>query len=60
MGIADAVARVGPTTPARARRLFDASVDPTDARNATVGSECRLSFFPADYSLRWWRGIIKG
>ena len=25
------VARVGPTTPTRARRLFDASVDPTDA-----------------------------
>jgi hypothetical protein len=29
-----AVARVGPTTPTRAGRLADASVDPTDARNA--------------------------
>jgi len=28
------VARVGPTTPTRARRPFDASVDPTEARNA--------------------------
>jgi hypothetical protein len=26
------VARVGPPTPTRARRLFDASVDPTEAR----------------------------
>jgi hypothetical protein len=26
-----ALARVGPTTPTRARRLFDASVDPTEA-----------------------------
>src|SRR5262249_17306472 len=30
------VARVGPTTPTRARRLYDASVDPTEARKATV------------------------
>ena len=30
------LARFGPTTPTRARRLADASVDPTDARNATV------------------------
>jgi hypothetical protein len=30
------VARVGPSTPTRARRLIDASVDPTDARNAPV------------------------
>ena len=29
------LARVGPTTPTRARRPFDASVDPTDARKAT-------------------------
>jgi hypothetical protein len=29
-------ARVGPTTPTRAGRLADASVDPTDARKATV------------------------
>jgi hypothetical protein len=27
------LARFGPTTPTRARRLADASVDPTDARN---------------------------
>jgi hypothetical protein len=31
-----ALARVGPTTPTRARRLYDASVDPTEARKATV------------------------
>jgi hypothetical protein len=30
------VARFGPTTPKRARRLADASVDPTDARYAKV------------------------
>jgi hypothetical protein len=30
------LARFGPTTPTRARRLADASVDPTDARKATV------------------------
>src|SRR5262249_49329129 len=30
------VARVGPTTPTRARRPFDASVDHTDAHKATV------------------------
>jgi hypothetical protein len=30
--------RFGPLTPTRARRLFDASVDQTEARNATVGS----------------------
>jgi hypothetical protein len=30
------LARVGPTTPTRARKLADASVDPTDARNAKV------------------------
>jgi hypothetical protein len=29
----DNLARFGPTTPKRARRLADASVDPTDARN---------------------------
>jgi hypothetical protein len=29
-------ARFGPTTPTRARRLADASVDHTDARKATV------------------------
>jgi hypothetical protein len=28
-----AVARFGPTTPTRARKLADASVDPTEARN---------------------------
>jgi hypothetical protein len=32
----DKVARVGPTTPKRAGRLADASVDPTEARKATV------------------------
>jgi hypothetical protein len=30
------LARVGPTTPTRAGRLADASVDQTDARKATV------------------------
>src|SRR5262249_6854972 len=30
------IARFGPTTPTRARRLADASVDPTEARNLTV------------------------
>ena len=30
----DEPARFGPTTPTRARRLADASVDPTDGRNA--------------------------
>jgi hypothetical protein len=30
------LARFGPTTPTRARRLADASVDPTDARCAKV------------------------
>ena len=31
------LARVGPTTPTRARRLADASVDPTAARNDILG-----------------------
>jgi hypothetical protein len=30
------LARVGPLTPTRARRLFDVSVDQTDARKATI------------------------
>ena len=30
------LARVGPTTPTRAARLADASVDPTEARNVLV------------------------
>jgi hypothetical protein len=34
--VESALARVGPTTPTRARRPFDASVDHTDARKATV------------------------
>jgi hypothetical protein len=34
--IAQELARVGPTTPTRARRPFDASVDPTEARNVPV------------------------
>src|SRR5262249_45071073 len=33
------VARFGPTTPTRASRPSDASVDPTDARNALVPSQ---------------------
>jgi hypothetical protein len=33
------VARFGPTTPTRARRLADASVDPTDARCGRVLNE---------------------
>jgi hypothetical protein len=32
------VARFGPTTPTRARRPLDASVDPTEARNANTGT----------------------
>jgi hypothetical protein len=32
-GVSEGNLRVGPTTPTRARRLADASVDPTDARN---------------------------
>jgi hypothetical protein len=31
------LARVGPTTPTRAGRLADASVDPTEARNDILG-----------------------
>ena len=34
----DDLARNGPTTPTRAARLADASVDPTDAREATSWS----------------------
>jgi hypothetical protein len=35
--------RVGPTTPKRARRLADASVDPTEARNDMAnGALCHL------------------
>jgi hypothetical protein len=30
------LARFGPSTPKRARRPFDASVDPTEARSAAV------------------------
>jgi hypothetical protein len=38
------LARVGPTTPTRARRPFDASVDPTDARNGMAnGAHCPLA-----------------
>jgi hypothetical protein len=36
IGSDNRVARFGPTTPTRARRLTDASVDPTDARCAKV------------------------
>jgi hypothetical protein len=32
----------------------------TEARNAAVGSECRLDSFLADPSMRWWCGIMKG
>jgi hypothetical protein len=32
------LARFGPTTPTRATRPFDASVDPTDTRDARAGS----------------------
>jgi hypothetical protein len=32
------LARFGPTTPKRAGRLYDASVDPTEARKATIRS----------------------
>jgi hypothetical protein len=35
------LAGVGPTTPTRARRLADASVDPTDARTMTARSPVR-------------------
>src|SRR5262249_40549265 len=37
----------------------DASVDPTDVRNATVGSESRLDFFPVASSVPCECGIIK-
>src|SRR5262249_40994181 len=37
------LARVGPTTPTRAKRLADASVDPTDARNAPAFGTTRSS-----------------
>ena len=36
LGTDRCVARVGPTTPTRAGRLFDASVDHTDARNSRL------------------------
>jgi hypothetical protein len=34
LGAEATLARVGPTTPTRAGRLADASVDPTEARNS--------------------------
>jgi hypothetical protein len=38
-----ALARFGRTPPKRARRLFDASVDPTDARDAVgFGPDVRV------------------
>jgi hypothetical protein len=37
------LARVGPTTPTRAGRLADASVDPTEARNSNDGFRDRLA-----------------
>jgi hypothetical protein len=52
------LARVGPTTPTRARRLFDASVDPTDARKATVRRFGR-SDRPAQQRHRFSRPSIK-
>ena len=33
---------------------------PTEGRNATVGCECRIGFFPADSPVRSWSGIMKG
>jgi len=35
----DGVARVGPTTPTRAKRLADASVDHTEARNSALADD---------------------
>jgi hypothetical protein len=48
------LARVGPTTPTRARRLADASVDPTEARDDILGCVGR-----SDRSAQkgWPRGI---
>jgi len=37
LGTDSRVARFGPTTPTRAGRLPDASVDPTEARNDILG-----------------------
>jgi hypothetical protein len=46
--------------PKRRTVALRASVSLGDARNATVGSECRLDFFPVDSSVRWRFGIISG
>jgi hypothetical protein len=42
-GTDNRVARFGPTTPKRAGRLSDASVDQTEARNIPASSECRIA-----------------
>src|SRR6516164_4937625 len=41
------LARFGPTTPTRAGRLADASVDPTEARKTKVADSSRASTNPA-------------
>src|SRR6516165_10417178 len=46
------LARVGPTTPTRAGRLFDASVDPTDARK--VVQELLDAASSAPLVSAWW------
>src|SRR5262249_40488905 len=44
VGTENCLARVGPTTPTRAGRLADASVDPTEARKGDGHSLARASF----------------
>jgi hypothetical protein len=55
------LARFGPTTPTRARRLSDASVDPTDARKATVrrfGRSDQSRIIPGDDIIPDERGVM--
>jgi hypothetical protein len=49
------VARVGPTTPTRAGRLADASVDPTDARLRNVKPTCRGGAGRSESTISHWR-----
>jgi hypothetical protein len=53
------VARFGPTTPTRARRLADASVDPIEARNATVRRALGAGFVAAFERVRAWTDAYK-
>src|SRR5262249_55470248 len=47
------LARVGPTTPTRARRLADASVDPTEARHANLKGIVLCSGDSLSSSAKW-------